>query len=210
MNKKKWLSILSLCMFMCIIAYYIHLLHTGEAQKMMHTVQRMGFFGVLLGIAIQSIANILPTPGEIVSVILMEIYGPIYGGLMSWVGAVIGAVGGLYLAKWLAKPFLGDKHPLFLQKVDRIIKKRETSGMLFVRVIPLFPYHLVNYAAGILHIKLWKFIWTTAIGVLPFTIAMTGVYAGVRHGSFIWGFIGGGIFLVLVYAGYKIKKKNNL
>lgn len=57
----------------------------------------------------------------------------------------------------------------------------------------------------VLKINIWSFIWTTGLGILPFTIAMSGLYAGVRNGSFLWGAIGIAIFIGLLGLSLLIK-----
>lgn len=96
----------------------------------------------------QSIVNILPVPGEFISIALMEIYGPIWGGVYSWIGGVLGAVGALYVTKWIAKPFFSKLAQPFLQRVEEFTKRHETFGLLLIRFVPLVPYHFVNYAFG--------------------------------------------------------------
>ncbi|TXK76974.1 TVP38/TMEM64 family protein [Paenibacillus sp. N3.4] len=193
-----------------IIGYYIYLLHTGQAQELLKSIQNLGFLGIIVGILVQTFANIVPVPGEFISVILMEIYGPIWGGIYTWIGGLAGAIGALYLTKWFAKPFFGKLAQPFLVKVESFIQKHQTIGLLFIRLVPLVPYHFVNYAIGFLNVSIWRFIWTTGIGILPFTIAMSGIYAGVRQGSLIWGVVGGGLFVLLLILGLILRKRHAL
>ncbi|MCY9697194.1 TVP38/TMEM64 family protein [Paenibacillus alginolyticus] len=201
------ISGISLLIIAAIIGYYIYLLHTGEAQKLLKSIQNLGFIGILIGVIVQSAANILPVPGEFISIILMEIYGPIWGGIFSWIGGLAGAVGALYLTKWVAKPIFGKMAQPFIKKVEEFINKYEIFGLLLIRFVPLVPYHFVNYAAGFLNVKLWNFIWTTGLGILPYTLAMSGIYAGVRRGSLMWGAIGLVVFILLFGISWMIQRK---
>ena len=53
--------------------------------------------------------------------------------------------------------------------------------VLVSRFIPLIAFNLVNYAAGLMRISWWTFIWATGIGILPFTVLMVamGDFTGV-------------------------------
>ncbi|OCT12257.1 hypothetical protein A8709_30955 [Paenibacillus pectinilyticus] len=201
----KLLSTISILIIAGIIGYYLYLVHTGEAERLIHRIQDFGQMGIVIGIVVQSIVNIIPVPGEFVSIALMEIYGPIWGGVYSWIGGVTGALCALYLTKWIAKPFFGKLAQPFLQKVEEFTKKHETFGLLFIRFLPLVPYHFVNYTMGFLKINVWTFIWTTGLGILPYTIAMSGLYAGVRNGSFLWGAMGIVVFIVLLGISWLLK-----
>ncbi|WP_187274599.1 TVP38/TMEM64 family protein [Paenibacillus sp. N3.4] len=201
------ISGISLLIIAALIGYYIYLLHTGEAQKLLKSIQSLGFVGILIGLVVQLAANILPVPGEFISIVLMEIYGPIWGGVLSWIGGLGGAVGALYLTKWVAKPFFGKLAQPFLKKVEEFINKHEIFGLLLIRFVPFVPYHFVNYAVGFLNVKIWTFVWTTGLGILPYTIAMSGIYAGVRRGSLMWGVIGLAVFLVLSGISWMIQRR---
>jgi uncharacterized membrane protein YdjX (TVP38/TMEM64 family) len=205
----KYIRILGLFMIACMICAYLYFLHTGQAQILMKAIQNLGLVGIIIGIAIQSLVNILPVPGEFVSIILMEIHGPLWGGVYAWIGGVIGAIGALYLTKWIAKPFFGKLAEPYLNKMEDFIEERENIGLLLIRFVPFLPYHFVNYAAGLLKINMWSFIWTTGLGILPFTIAMGAIYAGVRHGSWVWGVIGAAVFALLIGISWKTKKKQS-
>ena len=39
------------------------------------------------------------------------------------------------------------------------------------RLVPVISFNLINYAAGILHVSWWRFLWTTSLGILPITVA---------------------------------------
>jgi uncharacterized membrane protein YdjX (TVP38/TMEM64 family) len=206
-SNTKSTRIISLIVIACMIGAYLYFLHTGQAQILMKAIQNLGLAGIVIGIAIQSLVNILPVPGEFVSIILMEIHGPLWGGVYTWIGGVIGAIGALYLTKWIAKPFFGKLAEPYLNKMEEFIDERENIGLLLIRFVPFLPYHFVNYAAGLLKINMWSFIWTTGLGILPFTIAMGAIYAGVRHGSWVWGVIGAGVFALLIGISRMTKKK---
>jgi uncharacterized membrane protein YdjX (TVP38/TMEM64 family) len=203
----RYISILGVLVIAGAIACYVYLLHIGEAQRLLKSVRDFGIPGVLLGILIQTAVNMLPVPGEFTSIVLMEIYGPVWGGIYSWIGGVAGAIGGLYITRWIAKPFFGKMAQPFLQRVEQLIAEREALGLLVMRFVPFVPYHFVNYAAGLLNVKLLGFVWTTALGILPYTVAVSGIYAGLRKGSMIWGIVGGGIFVVLMGISWFAKRK---
>lgn len=203
--KTKLLSGISIFVIAGIIGYYLYLVHTGEAERLINHIRDFGQIGIVIGILVQSIVNIIPVPGEFISIALMEIYGPILGGVYSWIGGVMGAVGALYLTKWIAKPFFGKLVQPFLHKVEEFTKRHETFGLLLIRFVPLVPYHFVNYTMGFLKINIWSFIWTTGLGILPYTIAMSGLYAGVRNGSLLWGAIGIVVFILLLGLSWMIK-----
>ncbi len=57
----------------------------------------------------------------------------------------------------------------FLHKVRRSLKKHEASYLLFLRLSHLLPFWLINVCAGYFSVRLWTFLWTTFVGILPLT-----------------------------------------
>ena len=41
-----------------------------------------------------------------------------------------------------------------------------------IRLMPMISFNLVNYAAGLLGVPWWRFLWTTALGILPIIVTM--------------------------------------
>jgi uncharacterized membrane protein YdjX (TVP38/TMEM64 family) len=203
----RYISVIGLILITGIVAYYIYLLRIGEAQRLMNSIRDLGYYGIAVGIVVQAVVNVLPVPGEFTTIVLMEIYGPILGGIYSFIGGIIGAVGGLYVSRWTAKPIIGKLVQPYMSRVKEWLDERETMGLLLIRFVPLVPYHFVNYAAGLLNVKLWPYIWTTAVGLVPYTIAVTGLYAGIRNGSLIWGIVGACTFIVLAAWNWYFKRR---
>jgi uncharacterized membrane protein YdjX (TVP38/TMEM64 family) len=85
------------------------------------------------------------------------------------------------LAYWLALRF-GTRiagrlvDPAALASAEERIAGAGTSTLLALRVIPIVPYNLVSYAAGMFRIPIGRFTWTTVVGLAP-QLAVT-TYAG--------------------------------
>ena len=56
--------------------------------------------------------------------------------------------------------------------------KHQTSYLLFVRLVPIFPFFLVNLAASLLGVRLKTFLWTSLVGIAPATF----IYAAIGNG----------------------------
>ncbi|MCJ8013483.1 VTT domain-containing protein [Paenibacillus sp. KQZ6P-2] len=210
MNKKKSaIMVLGLLGITVFILYGIHLLQTGEAKHIIEFVRNWGFPGVCAAIILQSLINMLPVPGEFTAIILLDIYGPVLGGVYNWISGLLGAVAGYYLTWWIAKPLLGKKINPYLQKMEGWLRQHERKGLLLIRFVPLIPYHFVNYAAGMLKVNLISFVWTTGIAILPHTVAMSLLFAGVQKGSLTLGVIGCITFLLLGGFAWYVKKRSS-
>ena len=199
------LSIGSLIIFLLLIGIYLYFLHTGSAKVWLES--HFGVFGILLGILIQTVVNVIPVPGEFVSLFLIEIYGAVAGGFYSWIGGILGAVLAYHLSRWLARPLIESLANPYLIKIDCWLQKQGVMGLLILRFVPLVPYHFINYTAGILGVNRRVFIWTTALGILPYTISVSSLFAGVRYGRFIPFILGGGLFILSFILSIVLRRK---
>ncbi|MFP3126115.1 VTT domain-containing protein [Ectobacillus funiculus] len=201
------LSIGSLIFFLLFTGFYLYCLHTGTAKVWLESIHHLGLLGIVIGIIIQTFVNVIPVPGEFVSLFMIEIYGPVAGGIYSWIGGILGAIVAYYLSNWIARPIMEPLVKPYLEKIDRWLQKNGDLGLLIIRFVPLVPYHFINYGAGILRANKRAFIWTTALGILPYTISVSTLFAGVRHGSLIPFIIGGGLFILSSILSIALRKK---
>ncbi|MBU8918420.1 VTT domain-containing protein [Bacillus sp. FJAT-29953] len=206
-TRARSLSIGSLMIFLLLTGLYLYFLHTGAAKVWLESIRHLGVFGVILGILIQTVVNVIPAPGEFVSLFLIEIYGPFAGGFYSWIGGIAGAVLAYYLSDWIARPIIEPMAKPYLEKIDRWLRKRGDIGLLLIRFVPLVPYHFINYAAGILGVSKKGFLWTTALGILPYTISVSCLFAGVRYGKFLPFIVGGGLFILSTILSIVLRRK---
>lgn len=106
------------------------------------------------------------------------LFGTVFGGLLTVVGATIGATL-LFLA---ARTALGDmlraKAGPKLRKLEEGFGENAFSYMLVLRLVPLFPFFLVNLAPAFLGVPLRTYVAATFLGILPGTF----VYASLGNG----------------------------
>ena len=64
------------------------------------------------------------------------------------------------------------------ERIEARIERGGAKALIAVRLIPIFPFSIVCYAAGAARVPVWRFTWTTAIGYLPITVI--SVYFGTK------------------------------
>ena len=110
--------------------------------------------------------SFLPLPAETVAVANGMAFGRTEGFFLTWAGAVIAATIAFWIARWLGFPIV--RRALPETSLDRFTKATEQHGapfLLFVRMIPLIPYTIVNYGAGLSPVRFFTFLWTSALGM---------------------------------------------
>ncbi|MEM9627116.1 MAG: TVP38/TMEM64 family protein [Pseudomonadota bacterium] len=130
-------------------------------------------------IAIYAIATAISVPGGVVLTIAGGfLFGTWLGGLYVVIGATLGAT----LIFLIAKTSLGDalrsKAGPRLQRMEEGFKENALSYLLFLRLIPLFPFWLVNLVPAFLGVGLMTFVIGTFFGIIPGSL----VFASVGNG----------------------------
>lgn len=118
--------------------------------------------------AVYIIQTALSLPG---ATILSLTAGALFGSLLGTVWAVIAATIGATLAFLVARYLLRDAVlARFGGKLEGINRELETRGfnyLLFLRLVPIFPFFLINLAAGLTRLPLATFVVGTLIGIVP-------------------------------------------
>ncbi|MGD0820923.1 MAG: TVP38/TMEM64 family protein [Desulfomonilia bacterium] len=119
-------------------------------------------------IVIYTVQTALSLPG---AAILTLAGGAVFGALMGtiWVniGATMGAVLAFLLARNLLRDWVVKKFGKQMEALDRGLSESGMSYLLFLRLVPLFPFFLVNLACGITGLQLRTYIIGTMVGILP-------------------------------------------
>lgn len=140
---------------------------------------RFGMAGPLVFILIYAIATVLFLPGSVLTLAGGALFGPLWGTLYNLSGATLGATLAFLVARYLAADW-AERHSG--GRIGQIKKGVEEEGwrfVAFVRLVPLFPFNALNYALGLTRIRLWHYVLTSYLCMLPGAIAYTYLgYAG--------------------------------
>lgn len=157
---------------------------TADVEAM---VRSWGPWTWLGSIALMVLHSFVPLPAEIIALANGMLFGPWWGVVITWVGAMLGAILAYGLARALGRPAVRGLLPArHWAKLDAIPVR--AGPLLVIRLMPVISFNLVNYAAGLLGVPWWRFLWTTALGILP--IAVTMVVLGrelMAAPWWIWG-----------------------
>tara|TARA_R110002110_G_scaffold415612_7_gene652389 strand:+ start:196105 stop:196869 length:765 start_codon:yes stop_codon:yes gene_type:complete len=106
------------------------------------------------------------------------LFGALGGGLIVVVGATIGATALFLVARTALGDVLRAKAGPFLSKMEEGFRSNALSYLLVLRLIPLFPFWLVNLVPAFLGVSTTTYIIGTFVGIIPGTF----VYASVGNG----------------------------
>jgi uncharacterized membrane protein YdjX (TVP38/TMEM64 family) len=107
------------------------------------------------------------------------IFGPLQASLYVVISATLGASFVFVLARFCFVSFFKAKTVKTIGKMEAGFKSNALSYLLFLRLVPVFPFWLVNLVPAFLGVPLRTFIIGTALGIIPGTSVFCWVGSGL-------------------------------
>jgi uncharacterized membrane protein YdjX (TVP38/TMEM64 family) len=134
----------------------------------------IGVWAYVVAPLVMATVSILPIPAEAPALINGMIFGPAAGTLITWSGAMLGAWISYEIARGWGRPLARRMvSEAAVAKIDQVAEKAGWGGLLALRFIPVVAFTALNWGAGLCAVPRWRFLWTTALGILPGAIVFT-------------------------------------
>ncbi len=136
-------------------------------------IRDLGILGPVVFALLYIAATVAFLPGLIFSLLGGALFGPVWGSLINLVAATLGASLAFVVARYLVQDWAAEKAG---GRLRRMITGVESEGWRFialVRLVPLFPFNLTNYALGLTRIPLGTYMLTSFICMAPGAVAFT-------------------------------------
>ena len=171
-------ALVKMALLVILIVAAIYLVRFSPARQYL-TAQQLGLFLNSVGIwapvmfvIVYVVGVCLFLPGTLLTAMGAAIFGPYWGFLYVWVGAMIGAglafLIGRYLGRDFAASLIGDK----LQRFDDAIERNGFATVLYLRLM-YFPFTPMNFGMGLTKVRFWDYLSGTALGILVGTFIFT-------------------------------------
>jgi uncharacterized membrane protein YdjX (TVP38/TMEM64 family)/rhodanese-related sulfurtransferase len=150
-----------------------------DATALEEWIQGAGAAGPVLFMLIYALGTVFFLPGSVITLVGGALFGPVLGTFYNLTGATIGAALAFLVARYLASGWVEQKTGGRMKQLKEGVEGEGWRFVAFVRLVPLFPFNLLNYALGLTRIKLAHYIIASYICMLPGAIAYTYLgYAG--------------------------------
>jgi uncharacterized membrane protein YdjX (TVP38/TMEM64 family) len=142
----------------------------------------------LVFMAIYGVGVCLFIPGTLLTGLGAAIFGPYWGFVYVWVGAMLGASGAFWIGRTLGRDFaaslVGDK----LKKYDDAIERNGFATVLYLRLL-YFPFTPMNFGMGLTKVHFWDYFFGTGLGIMVGTFIFTFFIGTLRDvwASGNWG-----------------------
>lgn len=176
---KRYIQIALAVLLVISIAVAIFNRDKFDIQLLEVWVKDAGWWAPAIFIIIYMLATILFLPGSILTLAGGVLFGPVYGVIYNLTGATLGAIVSFLIARYIASDYVSSKSGGRLKQLITGVEAEGWRFVAFVRLVPLFPFNLLNYALGLTRIRLHEYAVATAIFMSPGAIAYTYLgYAG--------------------------------
>jgi uncharacterized membrane protein YdjX (TVP38/TMEM64 family)/rhodanese-related sulfurtransferase len=178
MNKTvlRWLLGLTL---LAAVSAAVVLRDRFDAAALETWVSSAGAAGPLLFMALYALATVLFLPGSVITLAGGALFGPVWGTLWNLTGATIGASLAFLIARYLGADWVARRAGPRLQSLNEGVSAEGWRFVAFVRLVPLFPFNLLNYALGLTRIPFLAYVLASWLFMLPGAFAYTWLgYAG--------------------------------
>ncbi len=150
-----------------------------DAAALQQWIENAGAAGPVLFILLYAVGTVFFFPGSILTLTGGAIFGPILGTFYNLTGATIGATIAFIISRYLVSDIVEQKTGGRLKQLKDGVEGEGWRFVAFVRLVPLFPFNLLNFALGLTRIKLSHYIIATYLFMFPGAVAYTYLgYAG--------------------------------
>jgi uncharacterized membrane protein YdjX (TVP38/TMEM64 family) len=142
-------------------------------------VQRWGTAAALCYIAVYGLLVALSVPGGAALTIAGGfLFGTWLGAVCAIIGATLGATG-IFLAARAGLGGLARRAGPLVGKLEAGFREDAFNYLLVLRLVPIFPFWLVNLVPALVGVKLQTFVLATFIGIIPATVVFASLGAGL-------------------------------
>jgi uncharacterized membrane protein YdjX (TVP38/TMEM64 family) len=155
-------------------------------------IKSLGTLGALVFILIYVVAIVAALPAAPISVAAAALFGSVWGVILINIGATLGAalafLVGRYFARDAVVNWLGRNEKF--RRLDGLTEEHGAIIVALTRLVPIFPFNLLNYGFGLTRVPFWTYIFWTWLCIIPGTILYVvgadAVLQGVAQGKVPW------------------------
>jgi uncharacterized membrane protein YdjX (TVP38/TMEM64 family) len=183
---RRWLPVVALAAA-AVLAYslglhrYLTFRSLSEHREwLLLEVNELGIVAPIAFVAIYATVAALSIPGAAVMTLTGGfLFGTVLGTLYNLSGATIGATLIFLIARSAFGGILQRRAGPFLKKVEADFRRDAVSYLLVLRLVPLFPFWLVNLVPALFGMSLGTYVVCSFFGMMPGALVYTSVGAGL-------------------------------
>jgi len=172
-----------LVLFLLVAVYVVRFTPVKEyltAETLRSLLDKAGIWAPVVFILIYAGGVCLFVPGTLITAIGAAIFGPYWGFLYVWLGAMIGASTAFFVGRSLGREFaaslIGDR----LRRYDDAIERNGFATVLYLRLV-YFPFTPMNFGMGLTRVRFRDYFFGTGLGIIVGTFIFTFFVGTVKQ-----------------------------
>ena len=171
-------ALLKALIFLCFIAACILILKFTPArnyiniQSISSFIDSAGIWAPAVYILIYAAGVCVFLPGTLLTAIGAALFGPYYGFIYVWTGAMIGSSGAFFIGRTLGRDYAASLIGEKLKKYDNAIERNGFATVLYLRLV-YFPFTPMNFGMGLTRVKFIDYFFGTGMGIIVGTFIFT-------------------------------------
>ncbi len=167
----------------------VYLLGGIDPKQLQGWLDQAGIWAPLIYIALYTVATILVLPSTALNLTGGAIFGLWLGTVWTSVAAIIAAVVAFAFTRTVGRDLIAQRLAGRWQAMDAEIRQGGLFYMFAIRLLPIIPYGLVNFAAGLTSIHFRDYLLGTVLGtvpgILPFVMLGSSGLQAMKTGNIV-------------------------
>ena len=171
-----------------------------DATSLDRWLADLGLWAPVVYVLLFAIGTVVFLPGSLFALAGGALFGPVWGAVLNLLGATIGASLAFLVTRYVAGDWVARRSGGQLKRLVDGVEKEGWRFVAFVRLVPLFPFNLTNYALGLTRIGFLPYVITSFICMAPGAIAfswlghagkgaLSGDASAIRYGLYALGLL---------------------
>jgi uncharacterized membrane protein YdjX (TVP38/TMEM64 family) len=208
MSQRSWLikSLLFIVVAGGLLWFNYKVLHLSP-EGIKAWILSFGWAAPVLFILIYAVRPLILFPASILSLTGGLAFGPVWGTVYTIVGATMGAVLSFWLARFLGNKFVRIRLKENWDKFEKQLQQKGFIYILLLRLIPIFPFDLISYGAGVSKVSFSAFLFGTLLGIIPGTFAYNFLGSSFLQEKTSYIIIAAVVFVLVTLIPFFLKKR---
>ena len=138
-------------------------------------VYELGPAAPVVYVVAYALATVLLLPGTPLTIAAGVLFGPATGSAVAWVGAVVGATASFLVGRLIGRRAVEQVAGRRVRSLDRFLSERGFVALLLVRLVPLFPFNVLNLVSGVTALRLRDYVLATGLGIVPGVVLLAAM-----------------------------------
>jgi uncharacterized membrane protein YdjX (TVP38/TMEM64 family) len=176
-----------------VLSYVFNL--GGRLGELREWILSLGPYGPLVFILIYIVAVVFAIPGSIITIMGGVLFGSVVGVVAVSIGSTIGASLAFLISRYVAREAIVQRFESNkkFHRLDQLTKEHGAIIVAITRLLPFFPFNLLNYGFGLTHVSFWTYVFWSWVCMLPgtvlYVVGTDAVVSAISEKRIPWGLI---------------------